>query len=227
MHPTGSQRISFDAAQVVRLVPILATGALMVAFTTKLDAAPDAPTKHPSVPDLLVQTAPPAGAAGSSATAPPRARNPDQKFAEEAASGGMAEVEAGKLAQSKATSGTVKAFAEQMVSDHGRANAQLKQLALSKGITLPTGPGRSQIRALEKAGKLQGADFDREYMKLMVAEHKRTVSLFEKEARNGKDTELKSFASGLLPDLQRHLQRAESIEGELKKGAVGQGAGSR
>jgi putative membrane protein len=129
----------------------------------------------------------------------------------------MAEVEAGKLAQSKATGASVKTFAQQMVTDHSKANDQLKQIALGKGIMLPTGPDRSHARDLEKAGKLEGAEFDRQYMKMMVSDHKKTVSLFEKEAKNGKDPELKSFASTMLPDLQKHLQMAQSTESEVKK----------
>ena len=54
-------------------------------------------------------------------------------------------------------------------------------------------------------------------MKMMVADHKKTVSLFEKEAKSGKDPELKQFAATLLPDLQKHLQMAESVEAEVKK----------
>ena len=70
-----------------------------------------------------------------------KTRNPDQKFVEEAAHGGMAEVEAGKLAQKQASQASVKAFAEHMVTDHTRANDQLKQIAMTKGMTLPTETG--------------------------------------------------------------------------------------
>jgi len=204
---------------------MLAVGVLVTAFSTSGQAAPDAVKDQAAGPLLLAQTAPPAGATGSSATAPAKTRNPDQKFAEEAAAGGMAEVEAGKLAQSKASAAPVKAFAEQMVADHTKANDQLKQMAMSKGITLPATPDRSHARALEKAGKLDGAKFDREYMDMMVSDHKKTVSLFEKEAKNGKDPELKSFASTMLPDLQKHLQMAQTTEKDLKKSGSAMDAG--
>ena len=164
-----------------------------------MQAAPDA---HVNATGqlLLAQSTPPS--AGASATAPQKARNPDRKFVEEAAHGGMAEVEAGKLAQRQATAAPVKAFAEQMVADHTKAGDQLRQIALTKGMTLPTDTDRSHKRDIDKLGKLQAAEFDREYMKMMVADHKKTVSLFEKEAKSGKDPELKQFAATLLPDLQ-------------------------
>jgi len=204
-----------------RIVPLLAAGALLAGLASMGQAAADTPKDqvggHPASSILLAQAPSPAAASGSSASAPARERNPDQKFVEEAATGGMAEVEAGKLAQTKASAASVKTFAQQMVADHTKANDQLKQIALGKGIMLPTGPDRSHSRDLEKAGKLQGAEFDREYMKMMVADHKKTVSLFEKEAKSGKDAELKSFAATMLPDLQKHLQMAQSTEAEVKK----------
>jgi putative membrane protein len=56
----------------------------------------------------------------------------DTKFVKEAADGGMAEVELGQLAASKASSDDVKKFGQRMVDDHGKANDQLKQLASQK-----------------------------------------------------------------------------------------------
>jgi len=204
----------------VRIVPILAAGALLASLASTSQAA-DAPKEqvreHAAGSMLLAQAPSPAAGTGSSATAPARARNPDQKFVTEAASGGMAEIEAGKLAQSKASAAPVKTFAQQMIADHTKANDQLRQIAVAKGITLPTMPDSSHSHDLEKAGKLQGADFDRGYMKMMVADHKKTVSLFEKEAKSGKDAELKSFAATMLPDLQKHLKMAQSTEGDVKK----------
>ncbi len=202
----------------------VASGALLALLTAPAHAGPDAPAIS-SGSFLLAQATPPS--AGSPATASQKTRNPDQKFVEEAAHGGMAEVEAGKLAQKQASQASVKAFAEHMVTDHTRANDQLKQIAMTKGMTLPTELDRSHKRNVEKLGKLQGADFDRDYMKMMVADHKKTVSLFEKEAKSGKDPELKQFAATLLPDLQKHLQMAESTEKEIKKSSTAQDQANR
>jgi putative membrane protein len=61
----------------------------------------------------------------------------DMNFMKEAATGGMAEVELGKLAQQNAQSNEVKQFGARMVEDHGNANNELTKLAGNKGITLP------------------------------------------------------------------------------------------
>jgi len=98
----------------------------------------------------------------------------DRKFMERAAQGGMAEVQLGKLAAEKALSPEVKQFGQRMVDDHGKANDRLKQLATTKGVNLPTELDRSTQREMDKLAKLSGADFDREYMKHMVSDHRRT-----------------------------------------------------
>jgi putative membrane protein len=136
----------------------------------------------------------------------------DRKFMEKAAQGGMAEVQLGKLAAEKASSDQVKKFAQQMVDDHSKANEQLKQIATTKGVNLPTEPDRSHQREMERLSKLSGADFDREYMKHMVSDHKKDVSEFKSEAGKAKDADLKQFAASTLPTLEQHLKEAQSTE---------------
>ena len=140
----------------------------------------------------------------------------DRKFMEKAAQGGMAEVELGKLATQKASAPEVKQFGQRMVDDHSKANDQLKQIATSKGVNLPTDLDRSTRREMDKLSKLSGADFDREYMKHMVSDHKKDVSEFKSEARKAKDADLKQFAASTEPTLEQHLQLAQSTEQAAK-----------
>ncbi|HZT37688.1 MAG TPA: DUF4142 domain-containing protein [Bryobacteraceae bacterium] len=138
----------------------------------------------------------------------------DSKFVAEAAQGGMAEVELGRLAAQKAQSDDVKKFGQRMVDDHTKANDQLKQIAAQKDVTLPSDVGSRNRAAIDRLSKLSGADFDRAYMRLMVRDHRKDVSEFQKEANNGKDADVKNFASSTLPTLQDHLKEAERIAGE-------------
>lgn len=140
----------------------------------------------------------------------------DRKFVEKAAIDGMAEVELGKLAQQKAASDQVKQFASRMVEDHSKANDELKQIASTKGLQLPTALDKGHQKDMEDLGKRSGADFDKKYMDHMVSEHKKDVSMFEKEAKSGKDAELKAFAAKTLPKLQEHMKLAQSVHEGVK-----------
>jgi len=132
-----------------------------------------------------------------------------QTFVREAAIGGLAEVELGRLASDKASSPEVKQFAQRMVTDHGKANGELKSLAEKKGISVPTDVDAKHKQTVEKLSKLSGAAFDRAYMDEMLKDHKKDVSEFKQQSTKGSDPELKAWATTTLPTLQEHLQMAE------------------
>jgi putative membrane protein len=139
----------------------------------------------------------------------------DNKFVKDAAEGGMMEVELGRIAASKGTNPDVKTFGQRMVDDHSKANDQLKQVASSKGITLPASLPASKQKEVDKYNKLSGAAFDSAYIHHMVSDHKKDVAEFKKESKNGKDTDVKSFATNTLPTLEDHLKMAEDISSKL------------
>ena len=128
---------------------------------------------------------------------------------------GMAEVELGRLAVQKAKSPEVKQFAQRMVADHSKANVELKQLASNKNVTLPAEPNAQQKADKDRLSKLSGAEFDREYMSMMTAGHDKAVAAFEAEARDGRETDVKAWASKTLPTLKEHQTLAKSIAAKL------------
>jgi putative membrane protein len=140
----------------------------------------------------------------------------DAKFAVDAANGGMAEVALGKLAQEKTANAQVKEFANMMVKDHGKANDELMALAKSKNITLPATVSDDKQKAMADLSKKTGADFDKAYVSDMVDGHKKTIDLFEDEVKNGKDADLKAFATKTLPTIKMHLGHIEEIQKTVK-----------
>jgi putative membrane protein len=138
----------------------------------------------------------------------------DQKFIEKAAAGGMAEVEIGNMAQQKAQNADAKSFGSTLATDHAAANNELKTLAQSKGVTLPTELPKKEQKRIDKLNKAK--DFDKTLAKDGVSDHKHDIKDFQKEARDGKDPDVKAFAAKALPVLQKHLQMAEQLEKELK-----------
>jgi putative membrane protein len=103
-----------------------------------------------------------------------------------------------------------------MVDDHGKAQEELKGLADSKQVTLPTDldPKHRQLR--DRLAKLKGADFDRAYANEMVSEHKKDVAEFKREAKSAKDPDVKNWAGKTLPTLEDHLKQAQDMQAAVK-----------
>jgi putative membrane protein len=135
----------------------------------------------------------------------------DREFMSEAATGGLMEVELGRLAAQKAQSADVKKFGQKMVDDHSKANTELKQLASSKGVTLPADLTSEQKEERDKLAKLSGAEFDHKYIELMVEDHDKDVKAFQDEANAAGDPDLKAFVTRTLPTLQEHQRMAHAI----------------
>jgi putative membrane protein len=152
----------------------------------------------------------------TSATAQTRTTmNPDHQFVMEAARGGMAEVELGKLASQKATNPKVKSFGEQMVTEHGKAGDELKSLADSKNIKPPTELSVKHKALKDRLAKLSGGAFDRAYITEMVKDHQLDAAEFHKEANSGQDPDVKAWAAKTVVTVDDHLKMARDIQKEL------------
>lgn len=137
--------------------------------------------------------------------------NNDASFFKHAAEGGMAEVNAGNLAQEKGSSQAVKDFGAMMVKDHSAANEKLKSLAAAQGIKLPTSPSLAQQASAKELKMKSGDSFDKSYIKNQIKAHEQTVALFQKEIDSGKNASAQQFASATLPTIQMHLSKINQI----------------
>jgi putative membrane protein len=144
----------------------------------------------------------------------------DQTFLKEAIQGDMAEVQMGQLAQQKGQSEDVKQFGQMLQQDHGQHLQKAQQIAQQNGMTPPTEPSAEAKKMHDKLSKMSGAQFDRAFAKDMVADHKKDIAKYQKEAK-GKGS-LAQFAQETIPTLQKHLQTAQQIES--KGAAVGSGS---
>lgn len=133
----------------------------------------------------------------------------DNTWVMNVAKDGMAEVELAKLAQGKASSDQVKQFAQRMMTDHQKANDELKSLAQSKNITLPSAVPARDKALHDRLSRLSGDAFDRAYMNAMVTDHRKAVNAFRMESQSGKDPDIKNWASKTLPTLEEHLKQAQ------------------
>ena len=141
----------------------------------------------------------------------------ESKFLKDAAEGGMAEIQLGQIAQQNGSRPEIKDLGNQMVTDHSKANEELKSLAAKKGFTLPTDISPKHKGALDRLSKLGGENFDRAYLADMLKDHRTDIAEFESVARSAEDPELKAFAEKTLPTLRSHLQHIETIQSQALK----------
>ncbi len=150
----------------------------------------------------------------TTATAATQMATDDQTFIQKAATGGMAEVSLGQQVSPAAKNADAKSFADKMVADHGKANDELKQLAATKGVTLPTDTDQEHKDAAQKV--MSSKDLDKAYIDEMVKDHDQDVKEFEDESKSAKDADLRAWIDKTLPVLKEHQKMAHDIKSKMK-----------
>jgi len=135
----------------------------------------------------------------------------DMQFMKDAAQSGIAEVKMGELAASNGETQPVKDLAKKLVTDHGKVNEELKQLATKKSVTLPDAVTEQQKTMLQHLSSLKGSEFDSAFKQHAVENHQKSVDKFKTAAEKAKDADLKAFAAKTLPTLQQHLALAKQL----------------
>jgi putative membrane protein len=138
-------------------------------------------------------------------TSTPTVAKADQDFVENASQGGLFEVRSSEIAVKRAVGGQEQQFAQMMIDDHGKANRILASLAAKKSIDAASMPDKKHQELLEKLGSAADRDFAKQYVEMQLRAHKDAIDLFTTESKDGKDVDLRSFASDTLPTLQAHL----------------------
>jgi putative membrane protein len=216
---------------------VVVAGALAATFAAPV-AAQTTPTGQTST-----DTRPPQ----STSTYPSSDATDLHKFVQTAAVSNMAEVNLGKLALERAQDPEVKEFAQMMIDEHTKAQQDLKQAASAGGVDFPTVLDEKHQQVSDKLSGLNGSEFDREYMKVMVDEHQDAEDLLKDRAGNaasatstnpsstsdtgttgttgttgsmsggGAEAQVASWAAATLPKVRTHLERAKSIADRIGK----------
>jgi putative membrane protein len=184
---------------------------IMVFATTCFGCAPAETNTNTTTNANLIAVASPTAT-------PVRAEPPrqdDSAFAMNGAQANMAEIALGRLASQKSKNPDVKRFVLRLIADHTNANTALRPIASKKNITLPTEVKPEQKETYDRLAKLSGAEFDKEFMALMVTNHQKSEAAYQAESTNGTDPELKAFAAKLLPTIQEHLRMSQEIASKL------------
>jgi len=141
----------------------------------------------------------------------------DSKFLVFAADAGMTEVQAAELAKGHTISDKTKAFADDMIKDHTAAANDVKALAATKNVTLPSTISDDHQKAIKDLTEKKPADFEKAYLNMMVDDHQKVVDKFKDASDKCKDPDVKALATKLLPTLQAHLDHAKMLKDGMKK----------
>lgn len=104
----------------------------------------------------------------------------------------MEEIKLGKLAQEKGRMSHVKELGKKMEVDHTKSLSDLKALAKSKNISLPTSTTDDANDDFKSLNEKSGNDFDKAYIEMMVDDHKDAIEIFEKASTDSDDFDIKN-----------------------------------
>ena len=144
-------------------------------------------------------------------TSPTSLSSQDRNFVMQAGQLGMLEVDLGRLAVQRGSSDGVKQYGQEMVEEHTQANQELMQVAMQKGVKLPTEMSSQNTALMERFSGLSGTSFDAAYKQAMIESHNQAISLFQAQSQQGQDPDLKAWATQKLPNLQAHLQMVNQM----------------
>jgi putative membrane protein len=133
-----------------------------------------------------------------------------ESFLKKAIEGNYAEIDMGELAQKSGQSDGAKSFGKMLSTDHMAANEKAMDAAKSMGMTVPTEPNTKQKADYDKMAKMSGGQFDKMFAEHMVADHKKDIAEYKKEAK--KKDAAGEYAGGQIDTLQKHLDTAKSLE---------------
>ena len=141
----------------------------------------------------------------------------DAKFLVNVAEINLEEIKLGQLAKQMGRTEHVKELGQMMDDAHTKCMNSLVSLAATKSITIPTTPTDNALKAYKDLNNKSGADFDLAYCDMMVSGHKDAIAMFEKEAAESTDADVKQWATETLPELRMHLDHAMSCQKECEK----------
>jgi putative membrane protein len=137
----------------------------------------------------------------------------DQQFVDFAAQTDMVEANLGQLAGTAASAQAVKDYAQMLATDHTADFQQLSTAASKANLKVPSAIDAVHNKSMiGPFNKLRGTAFDRRYIADMVAGHTKAVDVYKKEAAEAQSDDLKSYAQGALPVLEKHLSGAKDLE---------------
>jgi putative membrane protein len=144
----------------------------------------------------------------------------DQDFMNKAAEANLTEIDIARVALQKSDNSDVRDYANMIQSDHTAALEDVTDLMKEKGLPAPKTLAADTRRDVDRMSGLSGAEFDREFVNMMVADHQKTLELFRDALANAQDPSVKKYAEDLTPKLEMHLDKAQRLQSKLFGGST-------
>jgi len=141
----------------------------------------------------------------------------DSEFLVDATEINLEEISIGQLAQQKSTNPEIKKFGKMLVDDHTKLSGEVKTVAESRNISLPTSITEDGQEQYNKLNEKSGLDFDKKFVDMMIDGHEKAIDKFTKASKNSNDEEIKTWASNNIASLTAHLQHAKMLKQDLDK----------
>jgi len=141
----------------------------------------------------------------------------DSEFLVDIAEVNLAEIEIGKLAQTKSTNPEVKKFGKMLVDEHTKSASEVSALAKAKNFTLPTSLTEDGQEEYKKLNEKSGLDFDKKFADMMIDGHQKAIDKLQKATKDAKDQDVKLWASNNIAPLTAHLEHAKMLKQDLDK----------
>ncbi len=140
----------------------------------------------------------------------------DNHFARKAEDGLMLEAALGERAAERAASADVKRFGEMMAKCNTFAGNRLLEIAKNNDLEVHTDMDRADREPLLHLSKMEGLDFDREYLDQVIKDQEDKVALFEQMANEATNPDLKCYVRQTIPVLRLHLRMARDIYSRIE-----------
>lgn len=145
-----------------------------------------------------------------------RLSDQDREFVLQAQPMNIAEVKLGELARDYAWHNDVKQLGRKLMQDHNEANRKLAEMARNAGIGTSDQMDLQHQQIEDRLLELEGDEFDREFLRAQLNDHQRMISLFEREASEGEDPDIRKFAQGHVPVLQQHMRQIQGMTSSMR-----------
>ena len=140
----------------------------------------------------------------------------DSAFISEVDAANSTELRLARMAESRSQDPLVKRFAQNMVTDHERMQAEWHALSSRNGLRVSPIISPSHQAQVTRLGSLSGTEFDRAYTTAMVQNHQENVNTFQTRGRAAQSTEVRQLVERSLPTLQQHLTLAQQVANQVR-----------